>query len=306
MGEVREALSRHDADRHPCHAPREMCGSTGYSRVCASTPAFWCVLSTLPAMMCGTSATALALLQGPGAWVLSSLTLAMTLPLPIGLAMLWYFGCTCARDEGGDVQSLSTASLAVDIHEVDSCPGAAVGMSCSPGRRRRNVRRDLVADVIHVQQSRFDVIFTLLEPREMRAMRISDLGATCAAHGLQWRHFAIRDKWVPRSTSDFVDCAVYPLVELLRDGKRVLVHCNGGKGRTGLLVACALHSLRTDPRQDVSVAVRAMRASRPGMLRNPLQQVYLRWLSFHGILDEARAAATPRRACTHSEPRTVL
>ena len=31
----------------------------------------------------------------------------------------------------------------------------------------------------------------------------------------------------------FLEQAVGPTCDLLRQGKRVLVHCNGGKGRTG-------------------------------------------------------------------------
>ena len=31
----------------------------------------------------------------------------------------------------------------------------------------------------------------------------------------------------------FLEMAVGPTCDLLRQGKRVLVHCNGGKGRTG-------------------------------------------------------------------------
>ena len=45
-------------------------------------------------------------------------------------------------------------------------------------------------------------------------------------------------------------------------GGAVYVHCNGGKGRTGLLVACALHALRGH--NSVGAAVREMRACRAG------------------------------------------
>ena len=62
------------------------------------------------------------------------------------------------------------------------------------------------------------------------------------------------------------------------EGKRVCVHCNGGKGRTGTLVACVLLALRAPGCASVGGATAVMRRCRPGMLKNPLQQLYVRWL----------------------------
>lgn len=55
-------------------------------------------------------------------------------------------------------------------------------------------------------------------------------------------HFEVRDKWIPDRTSSFVQQLVLPLAAALMEGKKVLVHCNGGKGRTGTAVAAVLMS----------------------------------------------------------------
>ena len=61
-------------------------------------------------------------------------------------------------------------------------------------------------------------------------------------------------------------------------GGAVYVHCNGGKGRTGTLVACVLLALRAPGCESVGGATAVMRRCRSGMLKNPLQQLYVRWL----------------------------
>merc|ERR1712129_29161 len=71
-------------------------------------------------------------------------------------------------------------------------------------------------------------------------MQLADFGALVASEGMVWHHLPVRDKWIPGDTWRFLTQGVAPLVQMLQDGRRVLVHCNGGKGRTGTLVAAAL------------------------------------------------------------------
>jgi protein-tyrosine phosphatase len=58
----------------------------------------------------------------------------------------------------------------------------------------------------------------------------------------------------------------------LGDGRRVAVHCNGGKGRTGTLAVAVLFALGSS----ITAGVAAVRAARPGTIRNPLQILWLR------------------------------
>lgn len=62
------------------------------------------------------------------------------------------------------------------------------------------------------------------------------------------------------------------VVEQIRRQRRILVHCNGGKGRTGLVAGATLMALGME--QDDAVQI--MRDTREGMIQNPAQLLYLR------------------------------
>ena len=90
----------------------------------------------------------------------------------------------------------------------------------------------------------------------------------------------IADKRAPSSTQAF-DELIARLVDRIDNDWRVVVHCNGGKGRSALVAAAVLIGL-----SDLSAraAVACVRAARPGSLRNPLQLWFLwsfarRWKS---------------------------
>lgn len=50
--------------------------------------------------------------------------------------------------------------------------------------------------------------------------------------GMESIHFPIIDKWIPDDLLAMVKCVLDMLKEIKR-GRIMLVHCNGGKGRTG-------------------------------------------------------------------------
>merc|ERR1711924_184269 len=57
-----------------------------------------------------------------------------------------------------------------------------------------------------------------------------------------------------------------------REDHKVLINCNGGKGRSALVAAAVLIGLGVSQ----SAAVAGVRAARAGSLRNPLQLWFLR------------------------------
>ena len=61
-------------------------------------------------------------------------------------------------------------------------------------------------------------------------------------------------------------------MDRIENGWRVVVHCNGGKGRSALVTAAVLIGLGVR----YKAAVACVRAARPGSLRNPLQLWFLR------------------------------
>ena len=68
------------------------------------------------------------------------------------------------------------------------------------------------------------------------------------------------------------------ILEQLRSGEKViLVHCFGGKGRTGLLVVTILLAAGAT----LPEAIFAIRKARKGTIMNPLQLMYLQWVAHH-------------------------
>jgi len=144
-------------------------------------------------------------------------------------------------------------------------------MSIAPGRKKGKFFRDLATDLQTIRSTHhIDVIVTLLRNSDMEDLRINDMLAQVNSSGMESLHFPIRDKWIPSSMKQFM-LFVDEVVERIRAGKRILVHCNGGKGRTATLVVCCLIALG----YEVHTAIEITRKARHGTIRNPLQIFYV-------------------------------
>jgi len=84
-------------------------------------------------------------------------------------------------------------------------------------------------------------------------------------------HFPIKDKWIPNSMDDLVKL-VEKIIVRLRAGKKVVVHCNGGKGRSGTVLVATLVGLGRKVQQAIDV----VRKTRSGTIQNPLQIAYVK------------------------------
>jgi protein-tyrosine phosphatase len=99
---------------------------------------------------------------------------------------------------------------------------------------------DWLEDEIHsLKMSGVDAVVSLLEREEITELDIADEESLCAANGISYFSFPIRDRNIPPSKQDALNFARM-LVKLLKDGKSVVVHCRQGVGRSALIAACAL------------------------------------------------------------------
>lgn len=86
-------------------------------------------------------------------------------------------------------------------------------------------------------------VLVLTEHDEMAALAPSYAAATeSSSFPFIIDRFPIRDFGVPRNSADFLNCAGQ-IAAALRDGERIVVHCRGGVGRSGMMAQAVLVAL---------------------------------------------------------------
>ena len=88
----------------------------------------------------------------------------------------------------------------------------------------------------------YDVLVTLLEKGEFEKLSVPRLRESVVKAGLESLWFPIVDQSVPRDLSAF-DKFMTKLVTRIKRGKRIIVHCKKGHGRTGMIACCCLIKL---------------------------------------------------------------
>jgi len=201
-------------------------------------------------------------------------------PTQLSVALLRYAAHTMDFDEASPLQRRwalyaagghTTDVLAVAARNqrlrVDWLPGLSFGLTICPGRSDRH--RDLDRDLDVLAQSA--ALLCLLPDVELAWAGVPDLIARARARGIDVRQHPIHDQGVPdpgdlRKTLAWVQ-------DHLDRGQRVVVHCMGGLGRSGLVAACLL----VDQGQDADQAIATVRAARdPRAIETLVQERFVR------------------------------
>ena len=135
---------------------------------------------------------------------------------------------------------------------IDDPRAEWLGLTLAPGRGGPSQtyggewRRDLETDLLRLTEvHKTSVLVCLIEGHEFRYLGIPDLIERAQSHGLEVIYFPVVDGGTP-STSD----EVVPLVEAILAhgvaGRRVVIHCRAGLGRTGTIAGCCLAALGFD------------------------------------------------------------
>jgi ADP-ribosyl-[dinitrogen reductase] hydrolase len=163
---------------------------------------------------------------------------------------------------------------------VDPLPvaGGLLGLTLCPGKHGDSLNgppwaRDLEADLEALSAWGAGLVVTLMERHEFALLRVPELDARVAAHGMAWAHLPIPDQGVPGTAFSVAWPQVRgEIMSHLTSGGRVVLHCRGGLGRTGLVAALLM--IENGISQDE--AIRAVRSVRPRAIETAEQAQFVR------------------------------
>jgi protein-tyrosine phosphatase len=167
----------------------------------------------------------------------------------------------------------------LQIAEVQAGPTQGrIGITFCPGKHDLFAhtgawQRDLDIDIEAIAQWGAALILTLVEPEELSALKVPDLGSKIQQRNMLWRHLPIADFSVPdeQFEKDWITHG-QEIRTLLCEGNDILVHCKGGLGRAGMIAARLLVELGNEPEE----AITKVRQARKGAIETAAQLALVR------------------------------
>jgi protein-tyrosine phosphatase/nicotinamidase-related amidase len=176
----------------------------------------------------------------------------------------WAFAAACGHAEDYRTARLDELRLRVDF--LADVPN--LGLTICPGRTDRG--RDLNADLAALKALGVTDLVSLLTPAELDRVGVPDLWARAEAAGFEVFRLAVPDQGTP--TLAEARALVRHIQGRLQAGGRVVVHCLGGLGRSGLIAGCLLRAQG----RDAAAAIAHVRAARgPRAIETPAQERFV-------------------------------
>lgn len=151
-----------------------------------------------------------------------------------------------------------------------------IGMCMAPGRKKKSSHKEWDRN-LHEDLSRLkniyhcDVVVSLVRNSELHTLKIQTLFEDIENMQMQSIHFPITDKWIPESMTELIKLVIQ-IIQKLKEGKNIVVHCNGGKGRAATVTVATLIALG----KGVKKSIELVRKARSGTIRNPIQIIYVK------------------------------
>ena len=116
-------------------------------------------------------------------------------------------------------------------------------------------------------------ILSMTPKEEMKGLNADSIPAVCQQNDIQWFNMETVDFKVPDAEA-LVKWGQYKenLVNVIKQGNKVAVHCKGGTGRSGVGVAMLLLELGKDGDQ----AIADVKALKPGAFTIPLMVEFIK------------------------------
>lgn len=176
------------------------------------------------------------------------------------------------------IRTSDTNPLRVDFLSPNVIvPPGRLGMTIAPGKKDLNGwtgahDRDLQKDLdLLFRDYNPSTVVSLMESFEYPAFQIPTLLGEILIRGAQVIHYPIKDVSVPASMSSF-RMLIDDLFRRVTDGETVVVHCKGGLGRTGIVVAAVLVRMGHSARK----ATQMTRICRAGTIQTTEQEQFVR------------------------------
>lgn len=177
------------------------------------------------------------------------------------------------------LKTSQTSPLRVDSMAVPGSTGL-IGMTLCPGKKQRGALtgdwdRDLETDLRVVKQFGASALVTLMEEHELERFKVSAsrFRQFAGELGFEWHHLPIPDGGTPDGS--FERLWTYSGTRLrshLTNGRRIVLHCLGGLGRTGMIAARLLVEMGVEP----EAAIISVRKARPNTVQEPSQERHVR------------------------------
>lgn len=165
---------------------------------------------------------------------------------------------------------------------IDAVPapigGGQIGMTFCPGKiddaaMTGSWRRDLNADLDVVAEWQPDLILTLMESHEFDLLGVPHFAEVVGRRFPGWRHLPIVDVSVPDAAFERSwEKTGAEARATLKAGGKVLLHCRGGLGRTGMIAARLLVELGSSADEAIAMA----RKGRPSRIETRAQEEHVR------------------------------
>lgn len=155
--------------------------------------------------------------------------------------------------------------MTLEIAEIPAL-GGTLALCPMPGRAG-----DYAGDLETLLAWQPALVLTMTSKLELATKGAGTLPADLAAAGIAWAHLPVPDFGTPKREA----AALWPGTSvraraILAGGNRVLAHCMGGCGRSGMAVL----RLLTDAGEDPDAALTRLRAARPCAVETKAQ---FRW-----------------------------
>lgn len=151
------------------------------------------------------------------------------------------------------------------ISEIDLGDGSVMALTACLGRKG-----DYAASLDRISDWRPTGVLSLIEEQEF-PFDPAQFGADLSRKGIAWLRFPIRNYCTPEGNEDWP--AIAGKVRDILDNKgRVLIHCWGGLGRSGMVAA----RLLTERGEAAVSAINRIRQARPGAIETKAQEQWVR------------------------------